>query len=79
LTNNEEMAETALRAALAYAQAQQTKSFELRAATSLARLLHASGRALEARTVLAPVYEWFTEGLDTADLVAARTTLSRIG
>ena len=58
---------------------QQAKSFELRAATGLATLLQGSGRVDEARAVLAPVYEWFDEGHDTADLVSARTTLSGTG
>ena len=79
LTKDEATAEASLRAALEYAQRQQAKSLELRAATSLAKLLHASGRTSEARGVLAPVYEWFTEGFDTADLVVARATLSGIG
>ena len=52
---------------------QQARSFELRAATALARLLLASGREPGARAVLAPVYDWFTEGHETADLVRTRT------
>lgn len=44
------------------------KWFELRAATSLARLLRDQGRRDEARALLRPVYQWFTEGFDTADL-----------
>jgi hypothetical protein len=51
----------------------------LRAATSLARLLHGSGRLPGALAVLEPVCNWFAEGRDTADLVAARTLLSGIG
>ena len=61
------------------ARQQQARSLELRAATSLARLLQASGRLPGAKAVLEPVYTWFTEGRDTADLVAARTLLSEIG
>ncbi|MDE3155671.1 MAG: protein kinase, partial [Acidobacteriota bacterium] len=68
-------AEDLLRRALARANGQQARSLELRAATGLATLLAASGRVPEARNVLAPVYGWFTEGFDTADLVAARATL----
>jgi hypothetical protein len=64
--------------ALAYAQRQQAKSFELRAATGLARMLAAAGRGAEARETLEPVYGWFTEGLETADLLAARAVLDRL-
>ncbi|HVB37812.1 MAG TPA: protein kinase [Vicinamibacterales bacterium] len=71
-------AEDLLRRALARANGQQARSLELRAATGLATLLAASGRVPEARNVLAPVYGWFTEGFDTADLVAARATLAAI-
>ena len=71
-------AEGSFRAAIAYAQQQQARSFELRAATGLAQLLTASGRGAEARQILGPVYGWFTEGLGTADLVAARTALDAI-
>jgi hypothetical protein len=51
------------------------KSFELRAAMSLARLLAGQGRRAEARSALAGIHGWFTEGFDTADLKAARTLL----
>jgi predicted ATPase len=78
LAGNEAGAEEALRAALDYAAGQKAKSFELRAATALAKLLYASGRAAEAGAVLAPVYEWFTEGNNTTDLREARATLSEI-
>ncbi len=79
LAGNDAGAEENLRAAIERAQAQQARSFELRAATSLARLLTDSGRAADARVVLAPVYEWFSEGHGTSDLVSARTLLSGIG
>ena len=79
LGGNDAAAEASLRQALEYAAGQHAKSFELRAAMGLARLLAASGRATEARAVMRPVYEWFTEGLETRDLVAARTILSEIG
>jgi tetratricopeptide (TPR) repeat protein len=72
-------AEQSLREAIAACAPQQLKSFELRAATALARLLRDTARAADARSVLEPVYGWFTEGFDTADLVAARTLLSQIG
>jgi predicted ATPase len=73
------MSEACLRVALHQAAEQKTKSFELRAATALAKLLLAAGDGDEARAVLAPVYGWFTEGNTTADLVGARTLLSEIG
>jgi predicted ATPase len=60
------------------ARDQQAKSFELRAATGLARLLMAARRREAAVEVLKPVYDWFTEGDTTRDLVAARTTLAEI-
>lgn len=72
-------AEASMREAVAYAQRMEAKSFELRAATSLARLLAANGRAGKGRELLAPVLDWFTEGHGTADLVAARTLLTTIG
>lgn len=71
-------AEAELRASLAAAQAQQARSWELRTATTLAKLLEKGGRRAEARDVLAPVYAWFTEGFDTYDLETARTLLERL-
>ena len=71
-------AEASLRLALDVARQQQARSFELRAATSLARLLLKSGREPGARAVLEVVYRWFGEGRTTADLVAARTLLSEM-
>ena len=79
LAGDTAQAEESLRKAMDYASKQQTKSFELRAATALAKLLKAAGKPDEARAVLAPVYAWFTEGFNTADLVGARTLLSEIG
>ena len=67
--------EADLGAAVAIANRQEAKSFELRAATSLARLWHDRGRLSEAHNVLAPVYGWFTEGLDTPDLRKAKALL----
>jgi predicted ATPase len=64
--------------ALAVARAQQAKSWELRAAMSMARLLRDQGRRGEARDLLAPVYGWFTEGFDTLDLKQARTLLDEL-
>jgi predicted ATPase len=64
--------------ALQLARAHDAKAWELRAATSLARRLRDQGRAAEAHTLLAPVYEWFTEGFATADLQVARAFLREI-
>ena len=54
------------------AREQQAKSLELPAATSLARLWRDQGKRTEARGLLAPIYGWFTEGFDTADLKEAK-------
>ncbi len=56
----------------------QAKSWELRAATSLARLWQGQGKTTEARELLAPVYNWFTEGFDTADLKDAKGLLDQL-
>jgi predicted ATPase len=61
--------------ALEVARAQQARSWELRAATSLARLWRDQGWRAEARDLLEPVYGWFTEGFDTLDLKEAKTLL----
>lgn len=63
---------------LTIARAQQAKSWELRAATSLARLLSDQGQRQAARDLLAPVYGWFTEGFDTSDLRKARALLGAL-
>ena len=68
-------AERSYRDAIAVAQRQRARSLELRAATALARLLQGQGRSAEALRVLAPIYDWFTEGLDTADLREAKPLL----
>jgi len=60
------------------ARQQQAKSWELRAATSLARLWQSQGKRQEAYDLLAPVYAWFTEGFDTADLQEAKTLLDQL-
>ena len=65
--------------ALAVARRQEARSFELRAATSLARLWQGTGRRSEARDLLAPIYAWFTEGFDTADLQDARALVDGLG
>jgi predicted ATPase len=71
-------AEALFRSAVATARAQQAKSWELRAATGLARLLARQGKREEARALLAPIYAWFTEGFDTADLTAAKVLLDSL-
>ena len=68
-------AESCFHHALDIARNQQAKSFELRAATSLARLWQQQGKCEEARQVLGEVYGWFTEGFDTADLQEAKVLL----
>ena len=64
--------------ALTVARAQEAKSWELRAATSLARLWRDQGKRQEAHDLLAPVYGWFTEGFDTLDLKEARALLEEL-
>ena len=73
--NRLEEAERALEEALSVSRQQQAKSYELRAATILARLWGEQSRRAEARELLAPVYKWFTEGFDTADLKEAKALL----
>jgi predicted ATPase len=60
------------------AREQSAKSYEFRATTSLARLLNKQGRRAEARTMLAEIYNWFTEGFDTADLKDAKSVLDEL-
>jgi class 3 adenylate cyclase/predicted ATPase len=72
------MAEDSFRTALAIAREQGTRGYELRAATSLARLWGEQGRRTEAHELLAPVYGWFTEGFDTADLKDAKALLDTL-
>jgi predicted ATPase len=71
-------AESCFREAIGIAQRQRAKSWELRATTSLARLLAKQGRRDEARAILAEIYGWFTEGLDTADLKDAKALLDEL-
>ena len=68
-------AEAWLQRALDVARRQEAKSLELRAAMSLARLWQSQGKQAEAHALLAPIYGWFTEGFDTADLQEAQTLL----
>jgi predicted ATPase len=71
-------AEAYFERALAVAREQQAKSWELRAAMSMARLWRDQGKRDEARDLLAPVYGWFTEGLDTLDLKEAKALLDEL-
>jgi predicted ATPase len=71
-------AETCFRQALDIARRQQARSWELRAAMSLARLWQRQGKRTEAHALLAPIYGWFTEGFDTADLQEARALLEAL-
>jgi predicted ATPase len=72
-------AEAYFHRALAVAREQQAKSWELRAAMSMARLWRDQGKRQQARDLLAPVYGWFTEGFDTLDLKEAKTLLDELG
>ena len=71
-------AEQCFRTAIEIARQQSARSAELRATTSLARLLAKQGRRDEARTMLAEIYGWFTEGFDTADLKDAKALLDQL-
>jgi predicted ATPase len=66
------------RAAREVARTQEARWWELRATMSLARLLDRQGRRDEARTMLADIYGWFTEGFDTADLIDAKALLHQL-
>ena len=70
--------ELCFRQALDIARRQQAKSLELRAAISLSRLWQQQGKRDEARELLVPVYGWFTEGFDTADLQEAKALLEEL-
>jgi predicted ATPase len=65
--------------ALAVAHAQQAKSWELRAAMSMAQLWRHQGKSDEARDLLASVFDWFTEGFDTRDPKQAKALLNELG
>src|SRR5262249_48588050 len=74
-SDNQPEADSCFNHAIVIAQDQQAKSFELRTATSLARLWQRQGKRQEAHDLLAPVYHWFTEGFDTLDLKDAKALL----
>jgi class 3 adenylate cyclase/predicted ATPase len=71
-------AEAYFQQALAIARRQEAKALELRAATSLSKLWQQQGKRQEAHDLLAPVYNWFTEGFDTADLIEAKALLDEL-
>jgi predicted ATPase len=73
-----EGAEYSYRDSLEWARKQQAKSWELRTSTSLAHLWQSQGRRKEARELLAPIYDWFTEGFDTKDLKEAKALLGKL-
>jgi predicted ATPase len=74
-SDNTTESEACFQHAISIAQSKQAKSWELRATTSLARLWQQQGKRQEAYDLLAPVYTWFTEGFDTADLKDAKALL----
>jgi predicted ATPase len=71
-------AEACFQQALTVARRQEAKSLELRAVVSLSRLWQRQGKRVEARDLLAPIYDWFTEGFDTADLQDAKALLEEV-
>jgi predicted ATPase len=75
---NDDGAESAFTQAIGEARRQGSRFYELRAATSLARLWRDQGRGAEARDLLAPIYGWFTEGFDTPDLKEAKALLDEL-
>jgi predicted ATPase len=75
---DEERSEACFRRAIGVARAQQAKSWELRAALSLAHLWQRQGKLDQARDLLAPIYGWFTEGFELPDLTAARSLLAEL-
>jgi predicted ATPase len=75
---NQREAEACFQHAMTIAQNQGGKAWELRTATSLARLWQHQGKRQQARNLLAPIYHWFTEGFDTADLQDAKVLLDEL-
>ena len=78
-SSNASQAQTCFERAIAVARTRSAKSLELRATTSLARLLSAQGKHDEARVMLGDIYNWFTEGFDTGDLKDAKALLDELG
>jgi ATP/maltotriose-dependent transcriptional regulator MalT len=78
-TRGEVLAEADFRHAIALAQTMEAKAYELRASMSLARLLARRGRPDQARAMLSEIYNWFTEGFDTADLKEAGALVEELG
>jgi predicted ATPase len=76
--SNTAQAEQSFLTAIEIARRQKAKSWELRATTSLSRLLASQGKREEARAMLAEIYNWFTEGFDTADLKGATALLEEL-
>jgi predicted ATPase len=76
--SNRDEAQASFERAIQIAHAQTAKSLELRATTSLARLLRDTNRRHETRAMLADIYGWFTEGFDTADLKDAKALLDEL-
>ena len=76
--DDQDAAEQSYQRALAVARRQSARSLEIRAATSFARLWRDQGKRTEARDLLAPVYGWFTEGFDTADLKEAKALIDEL-
>jgi predicted ATPase len=76
--SNVEAAGESLRRGIVVSRAQGARAWELRAATSLARLWREQGKRTEARDLLAPIYDWFTEGFDTPDLKEAKALLEEL-
>jgi predicted ATPase len=79
LKGEPEGAERNFLTSLDWARRQQAKMWELRTSTSLARLWQSQGRRRDAYELLAPVYDWFTEGFDTKDLQEAKSLLAELG
>ncbi len=79
LTSESVAAEASYHGAIALAQCQGSKLFELRSANSLARLWRNQGRNADAHNLLAPIYGWFTEGFETKDLREAKALLDDLG
>ena len=76
--NRLEEGQSALEQAMRVARSQRAKAYELRAATSLARLWCDQGKRQQARDLLVPVYDWFTEGFHTRDLKEAKALLNTL-